>query len=85
MVIGLLLNNGYPLSLIFHTLHRRLKKLFFKSNEHNKSEVISDSDNDDTHSLFFNIPYISGFSEKFLGVVRNLNVTLSYTGMNKLI
>lgn len=28
-VINILLDNGYPLSLIFHVINERLKKLFF--------------------------------------------------------
>src|SRR5580765_7555343 len=61
-------------------LHRRLKKLFTPNP--NSFNIM----NDDTgkQPSFFNIPYISDFSERFSRVIRGLNVSMSYTGMNKL-
>lgn len=71
MVVSILLDNGYPLNLIFQMLHTRLKKLLaFNPN------ITSIIKNDDTgkQPSFFNIPYISGFSERFSRVIRGLNV-----------
>ena len=80
MVVSMLLDNGYPLDLIFQMLHTRLKKLFTL----NPNSINIKNDETSKQPSFFNIPYISGFSERFSRVVRGLNVSMSYTGMNKL-
>lgn len=80
-VVCILLRNGYPLSFIFSILAERIKTLIFSGdNDKNTETNITD-----THTkFFFNIPYVPNFSEQFLPVVRDLQMKLSYTGLNKM-
>ena len=78
--INILLDNGYPLNLIFQTLHNRLKKLTTLRVKKSDKHV----NNVDERKAFFNVPYLPQFSERFRLVIRDQNVMTSYTGMNKL-
>ncbi|XP_029674258.1 uncharacterized protein LOC115242254 [Formica exsecta] len=84
LVIKILLENGYPLSLIFKVLYRRLKKIFFNKRTTITNECDSNGDDNDDRKMFFSIPFIAGVSEQLKHVVRDQNVILSYTALNKL-
>ncbi|XP_011858857.1 PREDICTED: uncharacterized protein LOC105556380 [Vollenhovia emeryi] len=79
-VINTLLQNNYPLPLIFNTLNRRLKT-FLK----NQNAIHIDNNTVNTATKkFFNIPFIPRFSHQFKQVLQDLNTSLSFTSMNKL-
>ncbi|EFN62143.1 hypothetical protein EAG_06679, partial [Camponotus floridanus] len=85
----LVLNNGYPLSLIFHTIVDRLNILFHRfNNKHdnvlNDVESVIDDERGGNKITYFNIPYVKNISERFRYCVRNLDVRLPYTGINNL-
>jgi len=81
LVVNILLENGYPLIFLFETLKERIKILISRQKTNQKKNDIED-DTGCTH--FFNIPYVPTISERFKTVVRDLNIKLSYTGLNKL-
>lgn len=56
-VINILLDNGYPLSLIFHVINERLKKLFLKTHDNNFNSFNNDTSNEEK-CFYFNIPYL---------------------------
>lgn len=79
LVINFLLENAYLLDFIFRVLHDRLKYLFNRTNSNSnnsehKKEPIS----------YFTTPFVSGISEQFKNIVKDLNVKLSYRNLNKL-
>ena len=79
LIVKILLDNGYPLALIFNTIHSRLKKLINVKRQ-NPPKCLNNKDD----KKYFNFPYISGLSERFSHVIRNKEIILSYTEMNKL-
>ncbi|XP_011866087.1 PREDICTED: uncharacterized protein LOC105561048 [Vollenhovia emeryi] len=83
-VVDVLLDNGYPLPLIFQTIRGRLKTIC--KNQKSGSTNTINTHTSDTQNVkrFFNIPYIPNVSEKFRHVVQDLNLNLSYTGLHKL-
>ncbi|KMQ83069.1 hypothetical protein RF55_21023 [Lasius niger] len=46
--------------------------------------MLNDRNETTKHNGFFNIPYVPRISERFKHVARDLQIKLSYTGMNKL-
>lgn len=89
LIINILLNNGYPLSFIFHTIDDRLKKLFFRLNNNNSENLSASrnfmSNNNDKKKIsYFNVPYVRNVSERFRHCVESLDLRLSYTGVNNL-
>ncbi|EFN65835.1 hypothetical protein EAG_05269, partial [Camponotus floridanus] len=78
-IINILSNNGYPLSFIFHTIIDRLNILLPRYFIFHISYLIF-------HISYFNVPYINNISdcESFRLCVRDLDVKLSYTGINNL-
>ena len=83
-VINILLENSYPLDLIFQTLHKRIKKLTVSKFIGCDDMTEQANKFNERESLFFNVPYLPQFSERFRLVVRDQNMIISYTGMNKL-
>lgn len=83
IVIGIALENGYPLPFVFRVLHSRLKTLF-NNKERKKNGVQMVAGADSERPTFFNIPYISGFSEKIGHIIRDQRAVMSYSGINKL-
>jgi len=69
--IRTLLQNGYPLQLIFSTINNRIRK--FMINGINERDKNVDSDNTLTRR-FFTIPYIKGISESFRNITKKYEV-----------
>lgn len=87
-IINILLNNCYPLELIFRTIRERLKFLF---DRHNYSEITNTSStsnnnnrDDDRNSTFFLLPYVPSLSDRFLRVAGESGVRLAFYSINKL-
>jgi hypothetical protein len=80
-VVGILLNNDYPLDLIFNTIHERLKCLFFKQT---KKQVSSDNLDDAVFKKWFTVPFFPSISVKFKNIFRQSDTHLSYYSINKL-
>ena len=78
-VIKIFLQNGYPLSFIFSTIHNRIKYHINKFNNLNKNK-------DDTEKKFFTIPYVNTISERFIPIVNicMFNCKLAFTIPNTL-
>ncbi|XP_071579118.1 uncharacterized protein [Temnothorax nylanderi] len=78
LVIGILLNNCYPLEFIYGILRERLKFLFNRDSNTNVRR------NEEEAASFFTLPYIPTITEKFKNAIRELNVRLSYNSLNKM-
>ncbi|XP_071578466.1 uncharacterized protein [Temnothorax nylanderi] len=78
LVIGILLNNCYPLEFIYGILRERLKFLF------NRDSNMNVRRNEEEVAPFFTLPYIPMITEKFKNAIRELNVRLSYNSLNKM-
>ena len=78
-MIKTLLNNNYPLSLIFRTISERLNTLF-----HRQKNLNTTKNNSEMPPVFFTVPYVSGLSERFRGIIRGLDVKMSFYSLNKL-
>jgi len=77
-VIKILLDNGYPLGLIFSTIRRRLHTISYS----NKTTC---KEKDDESSGFFTIPYVSCVSKKFIQYFKNISFNkLAFSCFNKL-
>jgi len=79
IVINILLDNGYPLNLIFSTIRRRLKS--YSYNIHSR-----DNQKEKETSLpFFVIPYVSHIADKFIQYFKNISFsTLAFSCYNNL-
>jgi len=83
--IKLLLENGYPLNLIFQKINERLKKLFNKKSTIDFNKNIATHNSDTTDSVtkkFFIIPYIRNISEITTSLINKSIFTVGY--LNKL-
>jgi len=90
LVINILLNNGYPLDLIFSTINQRLKHLIAtKLNSSSSNNMLTQS----TETVgkkegkkFFVIPYINGkiISDKIASVINKSEMILGYRCLNNL-
>lgn len=81
LIVGVLLDNGYPLFYIFHVIRERLKLLLAL----NQTGLEPNEDHSEKRpSSYFTIPYIPTFSEQFKRVLRNHDTGVSYFGLNKL-
>jgi len=76
-VIRVLLDNGYPLKLIFDVFNQRLKYLFKKHDDTNDKTL-------EKASSFFTTPYLPNVTEQFRSIIKNMNIRLSYFSLNKL-
>jgi len=78
-VIKILLDNGYPLHLIFSTIRRRLQ-----TTSHAHKTVPKEKEERPSHS-YFTMPYVSFISKKFIQFFRNITFCkLAFTCYNKL-
>jgi len=87
LCIKLLLENGYPLNLIFQKINERLKKLFNKKSTSNLNKNITTHSTDTSDSVtkkYFIIPYIRNISEITTSLINKLIFTVRYRGLNKL-
>jgi len=78
-VIKILLDNGYPLSLIFSMIRKRLKSWSHNKHKDNKKEKEVPS------QPYFVIPYVSQIADKFIQYFNNISFsTLAFACYNKL-
>ena len=82
-VVNTLLNNDYPLNYIFKIINDRLKILMTKK-QNLQLSTCNDAPTNRDDILYFNIPYFLNISDKFKHIMKNTNITMSYTGMAKL-
>jgi hypothetical protein len=81
LIIGILLNNDYPVQLIFETINSRLKSLIYKQT---LKQTDSDRIDDKEKTPWFVLPYVPDISDKFASITKNLNVRLAFFSLNKL-
>ncbi|KYN20120.1 hypothetical protein ALC57_07527, partial [Trachymyrmex cornetzi] len=85
IVIETLLINDYPLDFIFETINNRLKSLVHKKTLKQKQQTNDDNSiNELDNKSWFVVPYINNITEKFIDIVKDCNVRLSFFSLNKL-
>jgi len=78
-IIRILLDNGYPLELIFTSIRRRLYTRSYTNVSRDRKEVEKP-----TH-LYFTIPYVSSVANKFIQFFKNITFCkLAFSCSNKL-
>jgi len=83
LIIKVLIDNGYPLRLIFTTIRKRLRQKFAQDESH-KSSQKNNSDNRSVET-FFTVPYILPIAKKFMQFFKNIHFCkLAFTCYNKL-
>jgi len=84
LCIKVLINNGYPLSLIFVTINKRLKKLF--SNKLDNKEIVPIKNNqvDTNIKKFFIILYIRNISEITTSLINKSVFIVGFRSLNKI-
>ncbi|KYN12115.1 hypothetical protein ALC57_15729, partial [Trachymyrmex cornetzi] len=82
LMISTLLDNGYPLDLIFNTINKRIKCLAKRKNVYDNN--FQNSDNDNSINTYFTVPYIKNISKKFKSITEKNNFKIAYKPMNKL-
>jgi len=83
LIIKVLIDNGYPLKLIFTNIKKRLLQKF----AHQDPYVPKQSNNSDNHSIepYFTVPYILPIAKKFMQYFKNISFCkLAFTCYNKL-
>jgi len=84
LCIKLLLDNGYPLKIIFETINKRIKKLITTCNR-NKFLANRNTDTiDKEQKKFFIIPYIRNISEITTSLINKSSFTIGYRCINKM-
>jgi len=81
-IIGLLLDNGYPLNLIFEKINDRIKTYI-----HNNKKHINDSDknnNNTNNKKIIVLPYIKEISERVASTVDRSKYIIGYRTLNSL-
>ncbi|XP_072763715.1 uncharacterized protein [Anoplolepis gracilipes] len=76
-IIRILLDNNYPLKLIFDVIGLRLKTII------NKKILTSDIPSE-AKPVYFTLPYIKGLSEKFNCLTKNSSLKLAQFSLNKM-
>jgi len=88
MCINILLENGYPLKLIFEQINKKLKTLFankIHSNINNDRIPTKNNDTDpETKKRYFVIPYLCGISETIASLFNKSDYTIGFRCLNKL-
>jgi len=87
LCIKLLLENDYPLNLVFQKISERLKKLFNKKSTTDLNKNIATHSTDTTDSVtkkYFIISYIRNISEINTSLINKSIFTVGYRGLNKL-
>lgn len=77
LIIRILLDNCYPLSVIFDVINQRLRFLIM-NRDRDDHRTLNNS------STFITVPYLPNVTEHFRSITKNLDVKLSYTSLNKL-
>jgi len=90
LIIRLLLNNGYPLKLVFDSINRRLKNKFVNKLHTIKKPPLGIDKNDDNTNInnnkknFFVIPYIKPISDMISSVFYKSDTMVGFRCLNKL-
>jgi len=88
MCIDLLLDNGYPLDLIFDKIDTRIKKIFLNKVHSDINNGILPYKKNDTdleiNKKFFVIPYMCGISETVASMFNKSVFSVGFRGLNKL-
>jgi len=88
MCINILLENGYPLKLIFEQTNKRFKTLFVNkihSNINNSRIPTKNNDTDpETEKRYFVIPYLCGILETIASLFNKSDYTIGFRCLNKL-
>ena len=69
----MLLNNGYPLDIIFKTINNRIKFHINKDKEKNKSHNTVENEKG-----FFSVSYVRGVSERFQEKFNDFRIAYAY-------
>jgi len=81
-IINILMDNSYPLNLIFSTIKRRLHCRFLTHGPHNKTE--SENSQVTNSQPFFTIPYVPCIAKKFIQFFKNISFCkLFFSCLNK--
>jgi len=86
-VIDLLLENGYPLSLIFKKIYSRLKTLIYNNNKNSTSSNNLDKNknsSEDTSRKIIVFPYINKLSESIATTIDKSKCIIGYRVLNSL-
>jgi len=78
-----LINNDYPLNVIFKVMTDRVKSLINRKTL-KQQKISTDTTNEQQTTKWFTIPYISTFSEKCRNVIADTSLKLSFHSLNKL-
>jgi len=80
LIIKILLDNGYPLDLIFSSIRRRLHTLIYSN-----KKITSNEKEDNSRLPYFTIPYVFCIAKKFIQFFKNITFSkLAFTCFNKL-
>jgi len=83
LIIKILMDNGYPLRLIFTTIRKRLRQRFARDGSHESSR--KNKPDDRSTETFFTVPYILPIAKKFMQFFKNIHFCkLAFTCYNKL-
>ncbi|XP_011705916.1 PREDICTED: uncharacterized protein LOC105461126 [Wasmannia auropunctata] len=82
--VGLLLDNGYPLELIFKTINSRLKNIERSLTHDADCGTNSNSTPQDRENKFAVIPFIRGVSERVAPLIRRTSHTVGFRCLNNL-
>ncbi|KYM97737.1 hypothetical protein ALC62_11566 [Cyphomyrmex costatus] len=78
-IIDTLLLNDFPLDFIFANIKKRIYTIMNKPTQQN-----SNVNNIVRGNIWFTIPYIRGFSDRFKSIVNGINRRISFFSINKL-
>jgi len=85
LIINILLNNCFPLSLIFSTINKRIKTLTNKRlSDTNIQEVSKDKQSNKNIKNFFTVPYVKSISESFRPITIKFGFNIAYSIPNTL-
>jgi len=89
LCIKILRENGYPLTMFFETINKRLKTLFTtKLASDKKDEMVPDlngeTDPEEKKQHFYVIPYMRSISEIIASLIRKLKFTVGFRILNKI-
>ena len=87
LCINILLDNGYPLEVIFNKINLRLKTLYngkLSYTSDTRHGIPNDVSTSDTRKKFFVIPYIKKVSEVAASVIDKSETIIGYRVINKL-
>ncbi|XP_025269898.1 uncharacterized protein LOC112639584 [Camponotus floridanus] len=77
LIVRILLDNCYPLNVIFEVMNKRLR---FLIGSHGR--IVNGTQN--SSPTYFTVPYLPNVTEQFRNITKNLDIKLSYTSLNKL-